>query len=366
MEKIKLLFNIIIQECSYLKEIVSESDNSLISVNELLDMEKCAEFFIDLGNLDDLKFKENISKSEYENILIQFNKFIINYGRIKALHSSLVESFIKKAKEFTENGFSILLKNQNNEKFIEEKDNNIKVNNFINNLNEILSFDKNAPSSKLLLEEQKELFRKMNNYFQQINNNSKNNEAKVILEKKNKELNEIINKLKLDLEKEKDINNNLNLNLKKLEIEIKDKEKEINEEKMRNNDLTKKINNISNTSSQNNNIFEFINKLEEEKQKKENEIKELKEILPFEYTKGEKILIITFLSVNEDIHYSMICKNTDDFYRLEIMFYNKYPEYKKGNNIFSIHGKEIDRYNNLESNNISDNDIIVVKQEIKN
>ena len=88
--------------------------------------------------------------------------------------------------------------------------------------------------------------------------------------------------------------------------------------------------------------------------------------MPFDYIKGEKILIVTFLSVNEDIHYSMICKNTDDFYRLEIMFYNKYPEYKKGTNIFSIHGKEIDRYNNLESNNISDNDIIQVKHEIKN
>ena len=355
MEKIKLLFNLIIQECHYLKEIIPENDNSLISINELLDMEKCGEFFIDLGNLDDLKFKENLSKSEYENILIQFNKFIIKFGSIKALKSSLFESFIKKAKEFTENGFSILLKNQSNE----EKENNNKVNNFINNMNEILSFDKNDPSSKFLFEEEKELFNKMSNYIQNINNNLKNNE--IILEKKNEELNEIINKLKLDLEKEKEINNNLNINIKKLEIEIKDKEKEINEEKLRNNDLNKKIKNINN-SSQNSDILDLVKKIGE----KENEIKELKEILPFEYTKGEKILIVTFLSLNEDIHYSIICKNTDDFYRLEIMFYNKYPEYKKGNNIFSIHGKEIDRYNDLESNNISDNDIKLVKHEIKN
>jgi len=237
------------------------------------------------------------------------------------------------------------------------------VNNFINNVNDILFLDKNNPSSKLLFEEQKELFRKMNNYYQNISNITKKNEA--ILEQKNEELNEIINKLKLDLEKEKEINNNLNLNIKKLGLEIKDKEKEIIEEKLLNNDLTKKINNI-NISSQNNSMYEFINKLKEENQKKENEIKELKDILPFEYTKGSKILIVTFLSLNEDIHYSILCKNTDDFYRLEIMFYNKYPEYKKGNNIFSIHGKEIDRYSNLELNNISDNDIIVVKQEIKN
>ena len=355
MDKNKLLFNMIIQECHYLKEIILENDNSLISLNEILDMEKCTKFFIDLGNLDDLKFKENISKSEYENILTQFNKFIIKFGRIKALKSSLFESFIKKAKEFTENGFSILLKNQNNE----EKNNNNKVNNFINNMNEILSFDKNDPSSKFLFEEEKELFNNMKNYIQKINNNLKNN--KIILEKKNEELNEIINKLKLDLDKEKEINNNLNLNIKKLEIEIKDKEKQINEEKLRNNDLNKKIKNINNTSHNSEILEDLVKKLGE----KENEIKELKEILPFEYTKGEKILIVTFSSLNEDIHYSMICKNTDDFYRLEITFYNKYPEYKKGNNIFSIHGKEIDRYNDLESNNITDNDILLVKHEIK-
>jgi len=357
MEKIKLLFNLIIQECSYLKKIASESDNSLISVNELLDMEKCTEFIIDLGNLNDLTIKENISKSEYENILIQFNKFIINYGHMKALQTSLVESFIKKAKEFIENGFSILLKNKKFEKIIEEKDNNNKVNNFINNSNEILSYDKNDSSSKLFFEEEKELFNTMSNYFQKINNNLKNNEA--ILKKKNEELNEIINKLKSDLEKEKEINNNLNLNIKKLEIEIKDKEKELNEEKRQKNDLIKKINNINNTS-QNSNMFEFIKKIQEEK---ENEIKEFKKILPFEYKIGEKILIITFLSINEDIHFSMLCKNTDEFYKLKIMFYNKYPEYKKGNNIFLIHGKEIDEFNDLDSNEIRDNDIIIFKQK---
>ena len=160
----------------------------------------------------------------------------------------------------------------------------------------------------------------------------------------------------MDLEKEKEINNDLNLHIKKLEIEIKDKEKEIYERKMLNNDLTKKINNINNTFQNSEKLY-LVKEIEEKK----NEINELKNILPFEYKKGDKILIITFLSVKEDIHYSMICKNTDDFYRLEIMFYNKFPEYKKRNNIFLIRGKEIDKYNNLESNNICDNDIIVVK-----
>ena len=200
----------------------------------------------------------------------------------------------------------------------------------------------------------------MNYNIQKINNNSKNNE--IILKKKNEELNEIINRLKLDLEKEKEINNNLILNFKKLEKEIKDKEKEkeINEEKRQKNDLTKKANNNKNIS-QVSEILELIKKIEE----KENEIKELKKILPFEFTKGEKIIIVTFLSSNENIHYSMICKNTDDFRRLQNMFYNKFPDYQKYKNIFLIHGKKIKKTKTLKDNNISDNDIIIVKQEIK-
>ena len=165
-KKIKILFNMIIQECHYLKEIVSESDNTFISVNDLLNMEKSAELFIGLENLDDLKFKENITKTEYENILINFNKFISNYSRIKELQSSLFESFIKKAKDFTEDTSSIVLKEQYNE----EKDNNSEENNFTKNLHEFLSLKKNKVSSRILLEERKEFFSIMNN-FSNANNN---------------------------------------------------------------------------------------------------------------------------------------------------------------------------------------------------
>ena len=72
--------------------------------------------------------------------------------------------------------------------------------------------------------------------------------------------------------------------------------------------------------------------------------------------------VVTFLSSNENIHYSMICKNTDKFQRLEMVFYDKFPEYKKRNNIFLTHNKIIDN-NNLEANKISDNDIIVIKSK---
>ena len=75
---------------------------------------------------------------------------------------------------------------------------------------------------------------------------------------------------------------------------------------------------------------------------------------------------MTFISSNENILYSMICKNTDKFQRLEEAFYDKFPDYKKYNNIFLFHGKIIDKNQNLESNNINDNDIIFVKPKINN
>ena len=74
---------------------------------------------------------------------------------------------------------------------------------------------------------------------------------------------------------------------------------------------------------------------------------------------------MTFLSFDENIHYSMICKNTDKFYRLEEEFYDKFPEYKKYENMFLINGQIIHKFNNLESNNIGDNHIIVVKPKNK-
>ena len=56
---IPFLFNITIQECRNLQEILSESDNNFLSINELLDMEKCVEFFMNFGKLENLKIKND-------------------------------------------------------------------------------------------------------------------------------------------------------------------------------------------------------------------------------------------------------------------------------------------------------------------
>ena len=73
-------------------------------------------------------------------------------------------------------------------------------------------------------------------------------------------------------------------------------------------------------------------------------------------------MTVIFISVDQKIHYSLICKNTDDFIRLEKKLYDEYPEYKESENYFMVHGTKVNKYKNLEENKIVDNDIITLKK----
>ena len=372
-EIIKFLFNITSKDCHNLKEILSYNNNSLIALNEIIDIEKCVEFFKGLGKLEDIKlkydheiintFKVNATKTENKQIINHFKRFINNYSRIKEFQSSLVENFIKLSKHFSESISFRLLKNQNIDnqflfgKYIQDNNNNNYTNNLVNDKHGILSFDKRDPSF-IFFSEGLQFFSIMTSFFKRNNNNINLKDNKDIHDIKIKESSENSSLLISNLKKEKEIINELNSKIKKLEALLKENDKEITEIKGEKNNLIKKINDIKNISN-NNKINELMDKLEE----KEKEIMELNQIFPFEYVKGDKIFIVTFITLNEDIHYSMICKNTDKFDRLEDSFYNKFPEFKKSINDFLIHDKIIDKSNNLESNNIIDNDIIIVKSK---
>ena len=73
---------------------------------------------------------------------------------------------------------------------------------------------------------------------------------------------------------------------------------------------------------------------------------------------------IIFISQNEDIHYSIICKNTDFFSGLEKLLYEKYPEYLENESIndFFVNGRIINKNRTLEENGIVNNSIITLKQ----
>ena len=91
---------------------------------------------------------------------------------------------------------------------------------------------------------------------------------------------------------------------------------------------------------------------------KEKKLKELK--IPLFIKEKEKLMSLIFISFDENIHYSIICKNTDKFSAIESLLYDKYPDYKKLEKSFIIDGKEIDTTKSLEDNNIKNSDIITL------
>ena len=101
--------------------------------------------------------------------------------------------------------------------------------------------------------------------------------------------------------------------------------------------------------------------IKEEKLKNvENELANLKLRYPFELKEGERLMSIIFMSEDQKIHTSFFCKNTDKFYKLEFILYDKYPLYSEDENYFLANGQKVNKHKSLEFNNIKDGDIITL------
>ena len=91
-------------------------------------------------------------------------------------------------------------------------------------------------------------------------------------------------------------------------------------------------------------------------------MKVFKQAYPLEIlNEKEKILNVNFITFNESIYYSIICKNTDKLNEIIKPFYDNYPQYKEYKNAFIFKGKEINMNNTLEENNINNNDSIIIE-----
>ena len=126
-------------------------------------------------------------------------------------------------------------------------------------------------------------------------------------------------------------------------------------------------NNYNNIIYNNNNTFEELQKLLNEERNKNiklnQTIQELKEKLaryPFELLPGEKMMTVNFCSMNQDVTFSVICKNTDLFVKIELELYKEYLKYQEKENYFTVKGIRVDKYKSLEYNNIRNNDIILL------
>ena len=84
-------------------------------------------------------------------------------------------------------------------------------------------------------------------------------------------------------------------------------------------------------------------------------------IISFSLKSDEKIMKIMFISYDESIYYSVNCKKTDIFSKIEALLYDRYPEYKNYNTYFIANGNIINKNKSLEDNKINSNDIITFK-----
>ena len=86
---------------------------------------------------------------------------------------------------------------------------------------------------------------------------------------------------------------------------------------------------------------------------------------PFTLEKGEKLMTIIFITPDQKLHYSVICKNTEEFHKIEGQLYKEYPEYTENENYFILNGKKINKYKTLEQNGINIKTLLTLLKEKK-
>ena len=190
-------------------------------------------------------------------------------------------------------------------------------------------------------------------------------------------------------ENKKDINNN---NIQKNNIinnnvinnnEMNNLRKELEDEKKKNKQLQDTINNLNNTINQikqehytdiqkykkeNAKLIEKNKELEKLLDEKNNEINDyIFKLNNTSYNEqlisvktGDKIIAVLFMTQgSQDIYnYTMACKTSDLFVRLEERLYHDFPKYRNYETFFMVNARKIFRFKTLEENNIKNNDII--------
>ena len=124
-------------------------------------------------------------------------------------------------------------------------------------------------------------------------------------------------------------------------------------------------NNNQNSIKDNNNLKKQNKESEIDLSKRIDDLTEKLKKAPFILEKDEKIISIIFMSVDQKIHYSMICKNTDTINKLEPELYKEYPEFSKTENFFIYGGKNLDKSKKFEEYKINNGDIIILDYNSK-
>ena len=314
-------------------------------------------------------------KYEIIGILIK-NNYIEKYNEKKTINNNLNNKIKELEDDLKKEKNSII--NLNNEMKILTNDNSLKE----TLLKEEKSKNNNLKNENDKLSKELQNIKLNNNDLQNkiIEQNNDLEKGKIncnILINKNNEIEKEIKNIKLDnsvfldkfkklndkLEKEKSNNKDLKNEIIELKEKLNSRETELNKNKSKMNELNQKLELYKDVieNSEDDTKNKLIKSYEELKSK-ENEIKEIQSRYPVILSKEEKLICVILISTDQNIHYPIICKSSDNFTRIEELLYQKYPKLSESENFFLANGKKINRFKDLEYNEIKYGDVITLSK----
>ena len=106
-----------------------------------------------------------------------------------------------------------------------------------------------------------------------------------------------------------------------------------------------------------------INNLKQIIIQKDKEINELKSKIPKRNVNMDEIMVINFLSTDQNIRCGISCLADDTFAEVEEKLYKKFGKFRDTNNVLLFGGNIILRFKKVRENNLHDGDTILIQSQ---
>jgi len=197
------------------------------------------------------------------------------------------------------------------------------------------------------------------NYSNSMTNYIKNeNDYKLFFKACFENNTEVLN-IKFASEPEDGIINNYNQNndsklneIKNLKDQLTKANKIIEQQQLKVDELQNKLNDYNNTI---NNYQNIINQKDIELNNLKTQLNNINNNMSSSINNSvniNDIMSVNFISMDQNIHYSVGCLKTNTFAEVEEKLYKQYPQYRETNNNFLSNGTYVKRFKTIAENNI--------------
>ena len=126
--------------------------------------------------------------------------------------------------------------------------------------------------------------------------------------------------------------------------------KTIEQQKLKIEELQNKLNNYNNTINNYNNI---INQKDIELNNLRTQLNNINNNMNNNININmNDIMSVNFISMEQNVHFSVVCLKTNTFAEVEEKLYKQYPEYRETNNNFIANGTQVLRFKTIAENKI--------------